>query len=362
MPKPAKDKYGKQLVTTGTEAPYYTTAADRAKKLLDEPESTAAVDIAISDVDAAIAGTDAFGSIGGAKKRGGSKTLAQLKSIGTKIAAQPVEVVSAIDTGVAAILGNLGSIIGVGGVMTVLNHPTLIGNVAQIAANVADKATNATITATWVGWGTAVSQMISALGTVAGTVAGQTAQGPVVPVAITAAIMQYRAKQPGGAGDIVSQIKQDAKDVAAAVKGQGEKFKEAYAKEAKQAAIARLKEIAAGIERPTGPGASATTAAVKQGAPAVGSEGVKPGFVSSPPSEAVQRMAADLKDPSKESAVRARAAAGDPDAQAALSLMSIGKQGMDQTGISGGRRRRKARKTRRAPKRRATRRMPRFVY
>jgi hypothetical protein len=308
---------------------------------------------------------------GGKKKHGGSKTLAQLKTIGEKIAEKPAGVVSTIDNGVAAILGNLGSIVGVGGVVTVLNHPTIIGNVAQIAAAVADKTTNTAITATWGAWGTAITQMVSALATVAGTVVGQTIQGPVVPVAITAAIMQYRAKKEGGAGDIVSQIKQDAKDVAAAVNRQGEKFKESYAKAAKQAAIARLKEIAKNIERPAGEGAEATrTAALLPGAPAVesgepGSEGkVVPG--SDKPkrlSEVIEKLANAAKTGDKTAleTLRKQADSGDSEAQAALSLMSIGQQGMDETGISGGRRR-KARKTRRVPKRRATRRMPRFVY
>ena len=135
-----------------------------------------------------------------------------------------------------------------------------------------------------------------------------------------------------------------------AVTGQIQAATDAYGKEAAAKGIRQLKEIAGRIDRPTGPGAAAMSAAVSSGAPAIGSMGVVPA------SPATVAMIPDA-------AMRVANATGPPGetSQAARALMDLSEgSGRRRRGKS--RKPRKTRKTRRMTRRSKTITALKFVY
>jgi hypothetical protein len=157
------------------------------------------------------------------RTRGGAKTTDAVKEVVSGILASGPGIAGAVDTALATAIRATPTALKVGtaaaGVATVLNHPTLFGNLAQLSAQVLKTAADTGITATWGQWGEAILGVGRAIGVVAGTVATQAAQGPVAPVAIATAIMAWRAGREEGAAknDIAALIRKDAAAVASAV-------------------------------------------------------------------------------------------------------------------------------------------------
>lgn len=314
------------------------------------------VDEAMDDLVGMLAST----SMGGSRK-GGAKILDAIGGLFSGLKGTAGAGAGALDTAAATVVNNLGTLGAVSGTVAVLNHPTVVGNLAQLFAEVLKQGTNTSITSTYGDWGRALLQLKDAAATVASTVVEQSAQGPVVPVAIAVLITMLRGKNSGRS--FAQVLKDDAAALTSvasrAVTGQIQAATDAYGKEAAAKGIRQLKEIAGRIDRPTGPGVAAMSAAVSSGAPAVGSMGVVP---ASPATVA--------KLPATAQGLAAAASAPGPEWEAAMGLKKLGTTPMeDDDAELGGRRRRaktrkgrKARKTRRVTRRRKPSTAVTFVY
>lgn len=243
------------------------------------------------------------------------------------------------------------------GVATVLNRPTVYGNLARVVAEIIKTGANSAITSTWGDWGTAILDVAKSIGVVGELIAAQTAQGPVVPVSIATAIMAIRAQK---AGKTIGQlIQSDASEVQSAIgritKAQVDGFKAAVSAEGRSMNIATLKDIAARTRssKPEGPGAADLSAAFQSlGAPAMGSTGLAPGRAVPAPGTALQELASAPASAVADASEARAAAAG---------LMALTT--LSTAAPEGGRRRRRRRTKRKVPKRRrATRKLLTFVY
>ena len=305
------------------------------------------VDEAMDDLVKMLAST----SMGGSRK-GGAKILDAIGGLFSGLKGTAGAGAGALDTAAATVVNNLGTLGAVSGTVAVLNHPTVVGNLAQLFAEVLKQGTNTSITSTYGEWGRALLQLKDAAATVASTVVEQSAQGPVVPVAIAVLITMLRGKNSGRSfAQVLKDVASALTSVASrAVTGQIQAATDAYGKEAAAKGIRQLKEIAGRIDRPTGPGAAAMSAAVSSGAPAIGSMGVVPA------SPATVAMIPDA-------AMRVANATGPPGetSQAARALMDLSEgSGRRRRGKS--RKPRKTRKTRRMTRRSKTITALKFVY
>lgn len=166
--------------------------------------------------------------MGGKRKtRGGAKTVEAIKNLVSGVVNDVPGIAGKVDSALAAVINNVRGIAAVGTSVVILNHPTLIGNLAELSARVLQTGTDASITATWGDWGQAIVGVGRAIGVIGATVASQTVQGPVVPVAIATAIMAWRASQRADKS-ITNLIKEDAAAVssvaARGVTGQIQEF------------------------------------------------------------------------------------------------------------------------------------------
>lgn len=225
---------------------------------------------------------------------------------------------------------------------TVLNRPTVYGNLARLAAEVIKTGTNTAITSTWGDWGTALLDIARSIGVVGELAAAQTAQGPVIPVSIATAIMAMRAQKAGiSIGELV---RRDAaaiqSSVSGAVTSQITAFRQAARSAPSEANIRTLKDIARQIKTDVEARAAETRAA-----------------------EASRASAATA--PIRPAGDPIRVLANAPDAEvkaqreaisAALALASLSGEDV------GGRRRRRRTKRKVPKRRRATRKLLTFVY
>jgi hypothetical protein len=262
--------------------------------------------------------------------------------------------------GVRTAMGTVRSVGGpaaaVVGVATVLNRPTVYGNLARVVAEIIKTGANSAITSTWGDWGTAILDVAKSIGVVGELIAAQTAQGPVVPVSIATAIMAIRAQK---AGKTIGQlIQSDASEVQSAIgritKAQVDGFKAAVSAEGRSMNIATLKDIAARTRssKPEGPGAADLSAAFQSlGAPAMGSTGLAPGRAVPAPGTALQDLASAPASAVADASEARAAAAG----LMALTTLSTAPP-------EGGRRRRRRTKRKVPKRRRATRKLLTFVY
>jgi hypothetical protein len=288
------------------------------------------------------------------------KTIAQM--IGAK-----VEALKRVALPVSAVVG----------AATVLNRPTVYGNIARVAAEVFRSALNTSVQSTWGQWGEAFLDMGRAGGVIAGTLAEQTAQGPVVPFALATMYVAWDANRQGKTMtqlllEYGSAVKTSATRL---TKGQVDAFQAALKGETAATSARVLKEIAGRIDRPAGEGAQQLSAAFASlGAPAMGSTGMVPGRAAPSPASALGSLASASPDVIADNTEARKAAAAllsladlpksdivespAPGANAAAAPAAV----MEDEAPPGGRRRR--RKTRRrVPKRkRITRKMPIFVY
>jgi hypothetical protein len=279
------------------------------------------------------------------KKFGGGRFSDSVRNLTAAIKNKFGAIADGIDRGAAAAVNNIGTLGMIGAVVGVANHPTVVGNIAELLSRLYEKAAAAATSAEWAEYAAAAEQIKDAL-VRAGVATAQALQGPVGALAITIAITLYRARsQRKSVGQL---LKDDAvyvgSLVARGVTGQMQAFVTAAEKESKDLGPRRLKELAARIERPAGPGAAAMSSAAATGAPAafgspagIGITAASPGRVGQIPA-AAQRLGASSSS-------------------------------SDDVGMSGGRRRKgKSRKTRGSRKtRRMTRRSKtitalKFVY
>lgn len=319
-------------------------AALRALDVKSEPVVDAAIDDLVGILEPALSG-------GSKRKRGGGQFSEAVGALFAGVKSSVASAGNTLDSAAATVVRNLPAILGVsgavGGTVAVLNHPTVIGNLAEVTAKVFQLGTDASITSTWGDWGAALVQIKDALGTVASTVASQTAQGPVVPVAIAVAITLIRARKSGRSfGQVLKDDAAALTSVASrAVTGQMQAFSEGYRKGSMKLGPDQLKELAARIERPTGPGAAAMSSAASTGAPAafgtpagVGLTAASPGRVAQIPA-AARGLAGSVPPPADGSTEAAAAA-----------LMDLSNQGgRGRKGKS--RKTRGSRKTRRMTRR-----------
>jgi hypothetical protein len=317
----------------------------------EEEQKDPAVDTAMDDLVSMLDEA----SIGGRRRlRGGGQTEESIRSLFSGLKAKAASLGGALDGAVATVVNNLGAVGAASGAIAVLNHPSFIGNMAQLFAEVLKLGTNEAITSTWKQWGTALLQLADATGTVAGTVAGQTAQGPVVPVAIAVLVTMIRAKKSNPPRSFAQVLKDDAlvftSGLARVVTGQMQAASEGWKEGERQMFGDQLKEVARGVKYPVGPGVPAPT-----GAPAFGMKGLVP---ASPHSVAkVGETARAIPSPSSIAAaapLSGRHADARDMAEGAYTLAGM------PLGVKGGRRRKT--KKRASKKRRATRRQPVFVY
>lgn len=225
---------------------------------------------------------------------------------------------------------------------TVLNRPTVYGNLARLAAEVIKTGTNTAITSTWGDWGTALLDIARSIGVVGELAAAQTAQGPVIPVSIATAIMAMRAQKAGiSIGELV---RRDAaaiqSSVSGAVTGQITAFRQAARSAPSEANIRTLKDIARQIKTDVEARAAETRAAEASRASAA--------TASIRPAGDPIRVLADAPDVE----VKAQREA----ISAALALASLSGEDV------GGRRRRRRTKRKVPKRRRATRKLLTFVY
>jgi hypothetical protein len=316
----------------------------------EEDAMDPAVDTAMEDLVGMLQGT----SIGGRRRlRGGGPTAEAIGHLFSGLKAKAASVGGTLDAAVATLVNNLGTVGAVGGTVAVLNHPSVIGNMAQLFAEVLKQGSPAVITSTWSQWSAALGQLASAASTVVETAGAQTAQGPVVPVAIAVLVTMIRGNKSGRS--FADVLKDDASALASGaayvVTGQIQAATEAYGKEAAAKGIRQLKELAGRVERPRGPG----VVALDTGVPAARGGPAGIGLVAASPG-AVSRIPAAARN------VANAASAPGPDYSAAVTLAGLADrvQGEDDM-KEGGRRRRKTKK-RASKKRRATRRQPVFVY
>lgn len=285
------------------------------------------------------------------RKRGGVRTAQAIKNLITSIVESGPLTFQLLDEAIATTIENIGTIAKVSGTVgttvLVLNHPTVFGNLAEIGAVITKAAVDTNITSKWSDWWEAFKQTSQAAAILGETVVSQSIQGPVVPAAIAAAIMSYRASKSGKS---VWQVIKDDANTVLSVASRGatgfiQDFQDAYQKEAQAATLRSLKELSSTLKKPVGPGAEELTRLVKQtGAPSAQSGvsdeaiAIVPSSKAKPPKTALKPMT----DIPKQTIP--------PENEAAKALLTLAK--------SGGRK-----KTRRSPKRRATRRRrSMFVY
>lgn len=245
----------------------------------------------------------------------------------------------------APLARTVGAVVAVG---TVLNRPTVYGNLARLAAEVIKTGTNAAITSTWGDWGTAILDIARSIGVVGELAAAQTAQGPVVPVSIATAIMAMRASRAGiSIGDLV---RRDAaairSSVSGAVASQIAAFRQAARSTPSADTLQTLKDIARQIKADVEARAVETRAAEASRASAAVA-------AIRPPGDPIRALA-----DAPEAAIREQREA----ISSALALVALSEARPSETTAegTGGRRRRTKRK---APKRRrATRKVLTFVY
>jgi hypothetical protein len=343
-------------------------AKNEALRAIGEEEDAMdpAVDTAMEDLVGMLEGA----SMGG-RRRGGAKVLDALGGLFSGLKGKAGEAGSGLDAAAATVVNNLGTIGAVGTTVTVLNHPTVVGNLAQVFAEVLKQGTNATITSTWGAWGAALGQLRDAATTVVATIGAQTVQGPVVPVAMAVLVTMIRANKSGRS--FAQVLKDDASALTSAasraVTGQMQAATNAYGKEAAAIGIRQLKEVAGRIDRPMGPGAAAMSSAAATGAPAMGSTGVvaaTPSKTGAIPSKA-REFAASVA-PAGEDWKAATTLAGLATAAAAPGKSDMEDEEEDDDAELGGRRRRKTRKGRKPRrrttlrKRRSSRKAIKFVY
>jgi hypothetical protein len=319
------------------------------------------------DPDAMSAYTDAVAAVGGEslgaarrRRRGGGpeppgkkqKTSSGPSPASATSAAPPVapsepelprkgRIASAVEavSSAAPMARTVGAVVAVG---TVLNRPTVYGNLARLAAEVIKTGTNTAITSTWGDWGTALLDIARSIGVVGELAAAQTAQGPVIPVSIATAIMAMRAQKAGiSIGELV---RRDAaaiqSSVSGAVTGQITAFRQAARSAPSEANIRTLKDIARQIKTDVEARAAETRAAEASRASAA--------TASIRPAGDPIRVLADAPD----AEVKAQREA----ISAALALASLSEEDV------GGRRRRRRTKRKVPKRRRATRKLLTFVY
>jgi hypothetical protein len=269
-----------------------TSGLRRSARIAEAEAARAALettDVAVDDaVDAVF---DEIPEKGGRKKRGGGKFTAAVGKVITDIKASVGTAGSAIDAAAAKFVENLGTISavsgGVGAGVYALNHPTLFGNIAQLAAQLFGDTLDSSVTSTWGDWFGALKDILSAGVSTAGTLASQTLQGPVVPFAIASAVMIYRAKK---SGKTLSQLlADDARGVysglSRAATAQIQAAMDAYQKEAGVMAREQLRERGrAATSSVGGPGASSMRVAVGNVIPLA----VRPGAEGAVPASAVK--------------------------------------------------------------------------
>lgn len=262
-----------------------------------------------------------------------------------------------------------------------VNHPSLFANIVDAVRNTTMGAIRSAFEseATWAQYSSALQSIATSVGGLAVDVTAMAAQpSPGTAILIALSIMKYRASKSTG-GSVVELIKEDANvlktaaekiadNAMSAAVGQYSAFLKAYAEESEAAPLATLKEIAvrAKTSRPSGEGAVAmSNAAAATGAPAA-QQGmaedmiaVVPAGKQKPIRKALDKIAKSKLPSDEQKAASALLALSEDISDAAPSAASKEK-------VDGGRR---SKKTRRAPKRRVTRRrkvtkvtMPTFVY
>jgi len=225
----------------------------------------------ISDVLSALPG-----KTGGARRKrvkGGAfeSTKAALRESWATLTGGVGTLPGVADATAAFLIKNLASLTAAGGTIAVLNHPTVFGNLAQLAAAITTQATNATITSTWGDWLAALRAAGDAGARLATLLASQTLQGPVVPFAVATALMTWRASKSGKT--ISALIAEDAgaagSGLARLLTSQIQAFTDAYEREGRRLGPDQLRQLAAAIQPPTGEGAAAMSAdARRPGVPA----------------------------------------------------------------------------------------------
>jgi hypothetical protein len=264
--------------------------------------------------------------------------------------------------------------------VTALNKPTFYGNLVRLAGSVLRTGVNTAVTSTWGDWGQFIVDVAGELRLLATTVADQTVQGPVVPFAIATMYIAYLGTRENKT--ITQVIKERGLAVLDAAKNivttQTNNFKAAYLAEGARANAATLAAIAKQVKSnaPSGAGAAVITAEVRSvGAPAVGSPGgVTPGFYRPAPIQAIDKLAAAdvdtiLRKQEERKVAAALLALGDaveppaPAASAAsASAAAAAASAAPASDVPLGSARRRRATKKRGPRRRVTRRMPRFAY
>jgi hypothetical protein len=319
--------------------------AEQTKELETDPEIAAT----LLDVAATVSKEG-----GRRRKRGGEiKTVKAIGNLINNFIQLGPGSLELLDTAIASTINNIGTIAkvtgSVTGAVTLLNHPTVFGNLVEIGARITQMSVESAITTTWRDWWEAFKQTGDAAKILGETVMSQSIQGPVVPLAIATAIMSYRASETGRS---VWQVIKDDTNTALSALAKGatnqiQEFQDAYQKEAQAATFRSLKEIASTLKKPVGKGAEELSMLVKQtGAPSAQS-GISDEAIALVPSSK------EAKEPklALEPMTNIPAQSLPSEAEAAKALITLGKPG--------GRK-----KTRRAPKRRVTRRrrMLTFAY
>jgi hypothetical protein len=244
--------------------------------------------------DAFVAAEEVTGAgVGGQRKdRGGGKTVDAIKNFIYSIGSGSSSVVSVVDnvlgTAINTTAGTMRVLGSVGAAAVVLNHPTMIGNLAKLSAAVLRDATNSTFTSTWGDWGEAIVSIGESVKTLGEGLVEQSVQGPVVPVAVAIAILTWYANK--SKKSVTEVLKSSVIGFASKVSGQIDVGTSAYKDEAFHKSIRQLKELAKRSKVPTsGEGAKQQRMAfLSSGIPAA-SQGPEEGISIVPGTEVAQK-------------------------------------------------------------------------
>lgn len=250
----------------------FTDEGRRSARLLEKEELKKGTDAITDDTlaealaDAILGAEEITGKVSGGKRRGGGKTTEAIKNVVKSILGGAGSVIGVVDSAIGTAINTTAGavkIVGaVGSAAVVLNHPTMIGNLAKLSAAVLTTGADQAVQSTWGDWGSAILSIKESLGTVLRGIVSQTQQGPVVPVAVAVAILTWYANKTGkSVTDVLKSTSATiASKTARVVTGQVQAAVTAYEEGALHKSLGQLKELAKRSKvRTPGEGAPATT-------------------------------------------------------------------------------------------------------
>ena len=236
----------------------------------------------VPDPDAKQALEDALKAstiVGGRRRGGGPKEVAEAKAVSGKAVRIPSDLKKKVDDAIkdvkpTTVMGAVGTaaravapaaaVVASGAVA--VNNPVLIANLAEVVAISLSEIAKLAATSTYSDWGQAIVSIGRGIGVIAETSALQAGQGPLIPFAIATAIMTWRAQSQERPKTLFQQITDDARAISSGVRRGATVATSAFVEAVRpdpMAALFEITEKARQIKAPVGAGADEVKALVK---------------------------------------------------------------------------------------------------